>query len=423
MVDRTAGSAVRRFVSIPAALALVGACAAGAETSVHRSSGGYTGWHASWSSDRTEIADIRAWSRPRDDAPFVQPVVATPDRRGWRVVANKREADEDAVYYLSPTLSPNGQEVAFAKRIGERGSWQIYVAGAYRSAERRLTEQGDNVEPAWSPPGDLIAFSRGRWPVEAGEIRLIRPDGSGERTLTPGRSPAWSPDGRKLAFVRDDRSIRVRDLSDGTEQKLADGGRPAWSPDGSQIAFVRSRRISPSGPSYLFLYVVNADGTGVREVGVWERFANKWARWANPVPAFTDAADTSGPLDLRKVVATRRGDMVLIQIETERAWKPPILRRAARMTVLVDAGGDGRPDVRGRIRLRSRGLVLEFSGRRPMPVAAPDGSTLKVSFSVRQIARRRTIRVAVETSFRGSNCPRACRDRLPEGGWLSTQYR
>jgi dipeptidyl aminopeptidase/acylaminoacyl peptidase len=417
---------MRRFVSISAALALVGACAAGAETSVHRSTGGYTGWHASWSRDRTEIADIRAWSRRRDDAPFVQPVVATPDRRGWRVVANKQEADEDAVYYLSPSFSPNGQEIAFAKRMGEQGEWQIYVAGAHGSPERKLTDSGDNSEPAWSPQGDLIVFSHGRWPVEEVEIRLIHPDGSGERTLTPGRSPAWSPDGRKLAVVRDDRSIRVLDLSDGTEQEVAEGGRPAWSPDGSQIAFLRSRRITPSGPSYLFLYVMNADGTDVREVGVWERFANKWARWANPVPAFTDSADTSGPLDLRKVVARRRGELVLIGIETEGAWKPAILGRAGRMTVLVDTRGDRRPDFRGRVRLRNGGLVLEFSGRRPIPptpIAAPDGSILKISFSVRQIARRRPIRVAVETSFRGSNCPRACRDRLPEGGWLSTQYR
>ncbi len=418
---------MRSLVSLSAALALLGAWTAiGADTSVRKSSSGYTGWHASWSTDRTEVAYVRRSSRRRDDAPFVQPVLGTPDRRGWRVVANREEADEDTVYYDSPSLSPDGQEVAFGKRIGERGDWHIYVAGTYGSPERRLTEGGDNVEPAWSPRGDVIAFSHGLYPAEA-EIHLIRTDGSGERRLTQGRSPAWSPDGRKLAFVGENGSIHLIDLDDGTERELARGSSPAWSPDGGKIAFVRGRRISPSGPSYPFLYVMNADGTVVREVGFWERFADKWERWANPVPAFTDAADTPGPLDLRKVVAKRRGALVIIRIETERSWNPATLRRAARLVVLIDARGDGRPDLRGRVRLTDRGLVLEFSGR-PVPstrVAGPHGSTLEVSFSVRKIAEaHRAIRVAVETSFRGSSqCSRSCRDRLPEGGWLSTRYR
>jgi len=416
---------VRSLVSLSAALALAGACTAiGAGTSVRKPSSGYTGWHASWSTDRTEVAYVRRSSRLRDDAPFVQTVLGTPDRRGWRVVANRKEADEDTVYYESPSLSPDGRQVAYGKRMGERGDWQVYVAGTYGPPERRLTEGGDNVEPAWSPRGDTIAFTHGDYPA-AGEIRLIRPDGGGERTLTDGRSPAWAPDGRKLAFVRANGSIRSIDVDDGTERELARGSSPAWSPDGKKIAFVRGRRISPSGPSYLFLYLMNADGTGVREVGFWDRFAD-WERWANPVPAFTDAADTPGPLDLRKVVAKRRGALVLIRIETERAWKPAILRRAARLVFLLDARGDGRPDFRGHVRLRNGGLVLKFSGRRDIPptsVPAPHGSTLEVSFSVRQIAKRRPIRVAVETSFRGLNCPRACQDRLPEGGWLSTQYR
>lgn len=412
---------MKSLIFLSGALAVFTAfAAASAEPSSLDSSGRYTGWHASWSPNRTEVAFVRLSSRRRDDAPFAQVVLGTPDRRGWRVVANRKEADEDTVYYDSPSLSPDGLQVVFAKRMGERGGWELDVAGTYGSPERRLTESGDNVEPAWSPQGDTIAFTHGLYPAE-GEIRLIRLDGKGERGVTRGRSPAWSPDGHKLAFVRANGSIRVRDLRDGTEQDLAIGSYPAWSPDGRRIAFVRSRRISPSGPSYPFLYVMNADGTGVREVGHWKRFAGRWARWANPVSAFTDAADTRGPLDLRKVIAKRRGALVLVRIETGRPWKPAILGRGARLVVLVDARGDGRPDLRGRLRLADRGLVLEFSGRRPRPstrVSGPRGSTLELSFPVQRIAEaQRPIRVAVETSFRGSS------DRLPEGGWLSTRYR
>ena len=412
---------MKGLILLSGALAVsAGFAALGAEPSSLDSSGRYTGWHASWSPNRTEVAFVRLSSRSRDDAPFAQVVLGTPDRRGWRVVANRKEADEDTVYYDSPSLSPDVLRVAFAKRMGERGDWEVYVAGTYGSPERRLTEGGNNVEPAWSPRGDVIAFTRGLYPAE-GEIRLIRPDGSRERTLTLGRSPAWSPDGRKLALVRANGSLRVIDVDDGAERELARGSRPAWSPDGTKIAFVGGRRISPSGPTYLFLYVINADGTSVREVGLWRELADKWERWANPVPAFTDAADTPRALDLRKVVAKRRGALVLVRIETERPWKPAILGRGARLVVLVDARGDGRPDLRGHLRRADGGLMLEFSGRRPLPstrVSGPRGSTLELSFSVRRIAKaRRPIRVAVETSFLGSS------DRLPEGGWLSTRYR
>jgi Tol biopolymer transport system component len=61
------------------------------------------------------------------------------------------------------------------------------------SAQHRLTRNGD--EPAWSPDGRSIAFSR------AGDIYVMNNDGSEQRRLTRnGTAPAWSPDGRRIAL-------------------------------------------------------------------------------------------------------------------------------------------------------------------------------------------------------------------------------
>lgn len=64
--------------------------------------------------------------------------------------------------------------------------------------------------PKWSPDGTWIAFS---FP-KANGIGLIRPDGTGQRTLTsePGSGYrfAWSPDGTRIAFRQERRDLGAR---------------------------------------------------------------------------------------------------------------------------------------------------------------------------------------------------------------------
>jgi TolB protein len=62
----------------------------------------------------------------------------------------------------------------------------------------RLT---DGLDPAWSPDGTKIAFTRWRNPWGA---YLIRPDGTGEQRIFDGvrlKEITWSPDGSKVAFA------------------------------------------------------------------------------------------------------------------------------------------------------------------------------------------------------------------------------
>lgn len=68
------------------------------------------------------------------------------------------------------------------------------------------------LEPAWSPDGKLIAFTR--WVAEDGPgVYVINADGTGQRRLydlNNARSPAWSPDGKLVVVAtRDERFRRV----------------------------------------------------------------------------------------------------------------------------------------------------------------------------------------------------------------------
>jgi hypothetical protein len=77
-----------------------------------------------------------------------------------------------------------------------------------------------------------------------GDIYVINADGTGLRRLTDGMEPAWSPDGTKVAFTRwrDPRGLYVID-EDGSNETLVFGWvaakGAAWSPDGRYIAFTR----------------------------------------------------------------------------------------------------------------------------------------------------------------------------------------
>ena len=73
------------------------------------------------------------------------------------------------------------------------------------SNPRRISfGDGSYSQPAWSPRGDYIAFTkRGRGGFAIG---IMRPDGSGERILTEGfhnESPSWAPNGQYIMFFRD----------------------------------------------------------------------------------------------------------------------------------------------------------------------------------------------------------------------------
>lgn len=104
----------------------------------------------------------------------------------------------------SPYFSPDGEKIVFVSDRTGINRTQLYIMDKDGSNQQRISfGEGRYFEPAWSPRGDFIAFTR----LYKGTfyIGVMRPDGSGERMLTQGylvESPTWSPNGRVIMYSR-----------------------------------------------------------------------------------------------------------------------------------------------------------------------------------------------------------------------------
>jgi TolB protein len=164
---------------------------------------------------------------------------------------------------------------------------------------------------------NVIVFNT-KEPGTQPQLAVINPDGSGRQVLTndPQHAylyPAVSPNGRRIAFARFDSD----NASDGLFLVNADGsgqallihhssqfdGEPAWSPDGSQIAFM-SLDESAFGP-IARIYVVNVDGSGVRQL-------------SPPIDEQTEYAFDEGPTwspDGTRIAFTRNAQLYVINAD------------------------------------------------------------------------------------------------------------
>jgi Tol biopolymer transport system component len=234
--------------------------------------------------------------------------------RPWLYVANAdgtglRRLRRTARDTLDPTWSPRGDRIAWDNH--DDGAHAIWVMKPDGTGARRLTPGFRFANPRWSPDGTRIAYQH----LDTGWRYVMKADGSAKRRFTRLPTQEWtragfayrtpegigfvSPNGRAGPVVirvgdewewyrlsRDgqtavlwtsirpggDWEIGVATVGGQGVRRLTDNDRhdvlPALSPDGTWLAFEgfrppgRGEETIPPGD----IYVINADGTGERNL-------------------------------------------------------------------------------------------------------------------------------------------------------------
>jgi len=194
---------------------------------------------------------------------------------------------------MYPSISPDGTEVVYTRM--DEGFSDLYKLSIARPSDSEaLTDyrpQGVEVGqvgvpgvtdgyntlalwanfPAWSPDGDLIAFTSDVG-TEYPSLRVMDPNGEEPRKMGGGidfsqqtvERPSWSPDGTRIAvatYVTAGAIGQIWTLNLDTERwteltDTKDGAYdPAWSPDGEWIAFTMREGVSHD------IYVIPTDPT------------------------------------------------------------------------------------------------------------------------------------------------------------------
>ena len=207
---------------------------------------------------------------------------------------------------LDPAASPDGRLIAYTRISLSRPGSQIWAVRKDGTHQRYIAR---GSQPAWSPDGKRIVFVGPRQPrVSKPEIYIMRADGTHIRRLTRNRnasdrSPSFSPDGKRIVFLsnRDatggagNSEIWVMDTKGKHAVNLTRSpsidDHPAWSPDGSRILFERSGGYDPRVP----IYVMNADGSDQHQVGALEGSMPTWSPDGKQIAYILRGDDAYGP--------------------------------------------------------------------------------------------------------------------------------
>ncbi len=315
----------------------------------------------------------------------------------------------------TPTLSPDGTQVAFSWNGEREDNFDIYVQTIGSSDVRRLTtDPAADSLPTWSPDGQQIAFLRDH-PSSGATVHAVHVSTGNQRLLTDFRIGsggsariAWSPDGRWIvgrpdvaqeAATLGYSSLYLIPVGGGrprqlTESKLPDIDlAPAFSPDRRRLAYAHCSGV----PRVCSVEVVdlNADYSasasprhlavgGLASTVAWTRDSRSvvydsnargpWELWRARVDGTSapERLEIPGEHARRPVIAAA-GDRLAFERPLEQINVFDVGRQGPPQPVLVSPTWDQNP------RFSPDGQRLAFSSRRSGDVeeiwlAAADGS-------------------------------------------------
>lgn len=171
----------------------------------------------------------------------------------------------------SPSWSPDGSQLMFMSSMG--GNPELYVTDASGLRPKRLTfSNGANTSASWNPKtGQQVAFVSDRGGIP--QLYTMNADGSNQAKVDlPDMGyvidPAWSPNGQLVAFSwrRPSGNYDIYIMEVVTRQLVEltrDVGRnerPSWAPDGRHLVFESTRTGTRQ------IWSMLADGTDARQL-------------------------------------------------------------------------------------------------------------------------------------------------------------
>jgi Tol biopolymer transport system component/DNA-binding winged helix-turn-helix (wHTH) protein len=240
---------------------------------------------------------------------------------------------------VTPAMSPDGTQVAFAWRGPDDGNMDIYVKQTNSETPLRLTDSaGTDVYPAWSPDGSALAFIHAD---DSGTgIYTVAAIGGAPRKVCDATGwlggLSWSPDGETIVYseARNGEfpaALFVLDLATGDSRPLVEAPdqhqgdiAPVYAPDGRSVAFVRV-----DGAGMQDIHVVST------ETGTTRRLTRAllWVRgldWTRDGKSIICSTFTNGAYGLWRVNA-ENGRMSWVPTRGEWVFSPSVARHAGRM--------------------------------------------------------------------------------------------
>lgn len=200
------------------------------------------------------------------------------------------QVTSDPASEVQPTLSPDGQYVAFASN--RTGSWEIYVCTVRGTGLRQITRGGgQNLHPSWSPDGRRLVYCclsarSNQWELWITDVSVPGP----RQFIGTGLFPAWSPKEDLIAFQRPrgvgDRLYAIWTVrltgGEASLPTLVAGApdaayvSPAFSADGRSLAFASIAATYEGAKAQICTVDIDGGNLQVLTHGLEQKFCPTW---------------------------------------------------------------------------------------------------------------------------------------------------